>query len=104
DQSLYDIISTEGWPSVSSLRGKFIFVLHPGSFTNSYYALDESLETQSMFIGAYHEQSTAPYASFIVHNTPDVDVISSMVQNNLIVRTRIDTNLTFDIDRYEDAV
>lgn len=104
DETLYETILNTGWPSVASLRGKFIFVLHPGSFTTRYAELDPSLETQSMFIGTYYEQSEVSYASFVVHNDPNMDTIQSMVQRNLIVRTRIDSNLSFDLTRYEQAI
>jgi hypothetical protein len=33
-----------------------------------------------------------------------MDTIQSMVQRNLIVRTRIDSNLSFDLTRYEQAI
>ncbi len=104
DRSLYETILNDGWPSVSSLRGKFIFVLHPGSFTSRYLALDDTLQSQKMFIGTYFESSSEHYASFVVHNDPDIETIQSMIDRNLIVRTRIDSGLNFNVNRFLDAI
>lgn len=103
-KKLNETIQTTGWPSVFSLLGKVIFVLHPGDFTDMYYELDTSLETQPMFIGLYSNQIERHYASFVVHNQPDVQTIRSLVDSNLIVRTRIDSGLVFNQQRYLDAI
>ncbi|MCR3906867.1 MAG: Ca2+-dependent phosphoinositide-specific phospholipase C [Tenericutes bacterium] len=103
-KTLRETIQTTGWPSVSSLLGKIIFVLHPGDFTDMYYELDSTLETQAMFIGSYSSQIDQDYASFVVHNQVDVEFIQSLVEANLIVRTRIDSNLLFEQQRYIDAI
>lgn len=104
DEVLRDKIMINGWPSVAELLNKFIFVLHPGSFEQTYYELDETLQTQSMFIGSSYADSYQPYASFFVHNDVDIDIISSLVDDGFIVRTRIDSNLNFSMDRYLDAI
>lgn len=101
--SLKETVQTTGWPSLSELLGKIIFVLHPGSFTNMYYELDPTLETLPMFIGAYKDQITEDYASFVVHNTPDVSSISNLVSQNFMVRTRIDSSLIFNESDFEQA-
>ena len=103
-KTLKETVQTTGWPSVHSLLGKVIFVLHPGNFTNMYYELDESLLTLPMFIGAYQDGVDQNYASFIVNNNPSVSEISPLVESNFIVRTRIDSNLQFSQDDFDQAI
>jgi hypothetical protein len=97
-------IDAQGWPTVESLLGKIIIVLHPGSFTDRYASLDPTNRSQTMFIGLNHTSLEREYASFVVHNEPEVDVIQAMVQDRLIVRTRLDDRLVFDEDRYQRGI
>lgn len=102
--SLKESIDLNGWPAINTLLGKTLIVLHPGNFTTMYHQMDETLNTQNMFIGLYHHQIERDYASFVVHNTPDVGLIKEMIDMNLIVRTRIDSELNFDQIRMDDAI
>ncbi|MBE0700348.1 MAG: hypothetical protein IH571_01550, partial [Acholeplasmataceae bacterium] len=52
----------------------------------------------------YATQIERPYASFVVHNDPQIEVISNLVNQNYIVRTRIDANLIYDEQNYNDAI
>ncbi len=103
-KTLNETVQTTGWPSVSTLLGKVIFVLHPGNFTQTYYDIDQSLVSLPMFLGIYPEQISASYASFIVHNDPDVTAISQLVNQGYIVRTRIDADLNFSQANYDNAL
>ncbi|MBU1020131.1 MAG: hypothetical protein KJ847_02870 [Firmicutes bacterium] len=103
-KTLKETVQTTGWPTVNSLLGKVIFVLHPGSFTTMYHELDESLQSQPMFIGAYSDGIHQDYASFIVNNNPSVSEIAPLIADNFIVRTRIDSNLIFNSDDFDDAL
>ncbi len=104
NEILKDKIMSEGWPSLTEVLNKIIFVLHPGSFEQTYYDIDQSLQSQAMFIGSRHQEEYANYASFFVQNDVDMNIISELVENNFIVRTRIDSNLIFSQDRYQDAI
>jgi hypothetical protein len=104
DKSIMETITTTGWPSVQSLLGKVIFVLHPGSFTIPYYELDQTLSTQAMFPGVYKDDVDQEYATFVVHNDIDIPSISALVDQGFIVRTRIDDYLIFEQDNYDDAI
>jgi hypothetical protein len=104
DKTLKETIQTTGWPSINSLLGKVIFVLHPGSFTNSYYEIDESLMTQAMFIGSYYQDTNKDYASFFVHNELNVERINELVDQNFIVRTRIDSELNYSDENFQLAL
>ncbi len=102
--TLMETVTTNGWPLIRDMLGKVVVVLHPSSFTNPYVDLDPTLATLSMFPGVYQEQRDQPYAAFIVHNDPDVAIISGLVDEGFIVRTRIDEDLFFDSLRYENAL
>jgi hypothetical protein len=102
--SLKESIDLNGWPKLNTLLGKVLVVLHPGSFTNMYHQTDESLESLSMFIGLYSNQIDRDYASFVIHNTPNVEQIQQMINQNLIVRTRIDSELVFTESRFLEAI
>jgi len=104
NMTLRETIENDGWPSVSSLLGKIIFVLHPGSFTEGYASLDTTNQSQAMFIGLYHTMLDREYASFVVHNEPEVDIIQAMVSDGFIVRTRLDDRLVLDEDRYQRGI
>ncbi len=102
--SLKEKIMNDGWPLVSQLANKFIFILHPGAFEQVYYDIDQTLQTQSMFIGSSYGQSYNDYASFFVHNDVDKEIISQLISDNFMVRTRIDSNLIFSQDRFQSAI
>ncbi len=104
DKSLKQTIQTLGWPDLDSLIGKVIFVMHPSKFVPTYYEMDTTLLSQSMFPGVDFNNLDKDYASFVVHNDPNVEVIQEMVADGLIVRTRIDANLTQNVEYHKNVV
>lgn len=102
--TLRETIQNDGWPTVQSLLGKVIIVLHPGRPTQPYVALDPSLMSQSMFPAVDASGINDDHAAFVVHNNVDVEAISNLVDMGFIVRTRIDSGLVFDQDRFNDAL
>lgn len=104
DDILKDIIVNQGWPSIPELLNKVMFVMHPGSYDQLYYDIDQSLASQSMFIGSYYSEDIQNYASFFVQNEVDKDIIGALVDQNYMVRTRMDTHLVFEESRYLDAI
>lgn len=103
DLTVKETVETYGWPKVTDLLGKVIFVLHPNEFNHLYATIDSSHEELSMFIGSYMDDLEHDYASFVIHNEVDVSKIQELVQNGFIVRTRIDEYLTYDEYRDEQA-
>ncbi|PKK97156.1 MAG: hypothetical protein CVV58_02680 [Tenericutes bacterium HGW-Tenericutes-3] len=103
-KTLNETVQTTGWPSISTLLGKIIFILHPGNFVEPYQQIDPTLKTLPMFIGATPELIDQSYTSFIVHNEPDVTAIGQLVSQGYIVRTRIDADLVYSVDDYNDAI
>jgi len=101
---LRDVIMNDGWPTVNSLSNQIIFILHPGNYTTSYYEIDQTLQSQSMFIGSGYTEDLPEYASFFVQNEVDTEKIQNLVNQHFMVRTRIDSNLNFTESRFLDAI
>jgi len=97
-------LEAESWPTLQELRGKILVILHPGDFIDPYVATDSDLSELSMFPGMSNLDVDAPYAAFVVHNDPDVAAIGSLLDQRLIVRTRIDANLVRNPDTIQAAM
>jgi hypothetical protein len=90
--SLGEMVENNCWPSLCSLKGKFIFLLHPGAYTDMYINMDKTLKTQ-MFIPVISSEDIKnhyDYAAFILHDNPDAAEINGLVNNHYIVRTFMD--------------
>lgn len=103
-KTLRQTIKEDGWPSLNTLLGRSFFVIHPGTYSQMYANIDPNLDQLSVFIGAYSDQSLEPYASFFVENNPFDEEIPGLIEENFMVRTRIDANLIFDRVRMEQAI
>lgn len=91
--TLRDAITTNGWPTLGTTRGKFLFALDEhGDKAKAYVGGRTSLEGRAMFVNM--DDETAPQAGFIVLNEPDALAarIAADVGNNFIVRTRADAD------------
>lgn len=102
--NLRDTIMGQGWPSIPDMLNQVIFIMHPGTASTTYYEMDQSLMSHSMFIGSYYTENPLDYASFFVQNEIDELKISDLIDNNFIVRTRIDSNLVFNQTMFTNAV
>jgi len=81
-----------GWPSLSEVRGKILFVLDASkSHTDGYIRDYPKLRNRVMFVDV-HEDSDL--ASFRVVNDPikNLDYIKDLVSQGFIVRTRADAD------------
>jgi len=81
-----------GWPTISALRGKILFILDDSIEKKQAYAGDHpSLRGRTMFVDA---EESLPEASFRVINDPiaDFQYIRSLVKQGFIVRTRADAD------------
>lgn len=99
---LNQAVTESGWPLLNDLLGKVIFILHPGKYTNTFVELNPDFTTMGMFPAASNTDNS--YASFIVHNDPDVALINSLVSRNYIVRTRLDSNLNVSTERFNNGL
>ena len=87
--NLRDTIMDQGWPSIPDMLNQVIFIMHPGTASTTYYEMDQSLMSHSMFIGSYYTENPLDYASFFVQNEIDELKISDLIDNNFIVRTKL---------------
>lgn len=102
--SLNAAITTDGWPLLIDTLGKVIVVLHPGDYTDLYVSMDTSFQSQVMFPAASNTNTNNSYASFIVHNEPDVEVIQGLVDQGYMVRTRVDDELVPDTTKLTNGL
>ena len=68
--SFSELRADNGYPFLSEMLGKFIFLLHDGSAAERYIALDTTMRTQKMFyaIDLYNDSGHAPQAMFAIIN------------------------------------
>lgn len=100
-------MSEDGWPTVDALRGKVLFALvDTGEERDVYRGDATSLEGRIMFTSA---DPGDPDAAFLRVDDPieDEDLISELVQQGYLVRTRADVPgeeaITGDTTRREAA-
>lgn len=92
EKSLPDSLKKHGWPSVESLRGKFIFTLdNTNKVRDHYLDTNPALEERLMFASASSVDEA--YAAWFKRNDPvrEFDDIQALVKSGFIVRTRADT-------------
>ena len=104
DEVLKDIIVQDGWPLVKDIMNRTIFILHPGIYTDNYFNMNQTLKSQTMFLGSNYKEELPEYASLFVQNDVDMQKIQSLVNQHFMVRTRVDENLKFSESRYLDAI
>jgi hypothetical protein len=102
--TLNQAISEKGWPLLNDLLGKVIFILHPGKHTMPYVEANPDFSDMAMFPAASSTDTDNTYASFIVHNEPDVESIRALVLSNYIIRTRLDSNLNVSAERFQNGI
>lgn len=90
--SLEEAVIKSGWPLLSDVRGKILFVLDAGESINNLYREDHpSLAGRVMFINT---KEGTPEAAFMILNNPFVSFvkIQELVKKGYMVRTRSDAN------------
>lgn len=81
----------KGWPTISELNNKVLFVIHAGKYSNLYSEV-KNINEQVLFTSSYHD-NISRNSVFIIHNQLNISTIQNLVDNNYMVRTRIgDTN------------
>lgn len=90
-----DMTENNKYPSVNSMRGKILFMLHPGKATSSYIDLDKTMKTQQFFAvidgkDVLVNKDLIKYSCFALSNDPQSDSVSVLANDlNMIVRTRL---------------
>ena len=93
EATLRDAVTKNGWPTVDSLRGKFLFTLdNTDSIRDRYLEGNPSLEGRLIFASA--PDAKHPAAAWFKCNDPErqQDEIRSLVKEGFLVRSRTDTN------------
>lgn len=104
--SLRESVTTVGWPSVESSKGKILFVFDADPLLTSEY-IKGGLKGKPMFpnVGKDH-----PHAGFFIMNDPkdQHQEIQRLVKSGFMVRTRADADTkearTGDLSRLESAI
>lgn len=105
-KSLEEMRMADCWPTLKAASGKIIVLLHPCDVTDEYISIDTSLTSQAMFPMLRFEDIDKPYASFILDNEPETAIENNkktVVEKNLMVRTRADDYPHFSDERYSYA-
>jgi hypothetical protein len=92
--SLEQAILTNGWPSIESLKGQFLFVFDGNSRQRELYRTEHpSLSDRVMFASFEPGQ---PEAAYLIMNDPikQFDQIKQRVKQGYMIRTRADANLS----------
>jgi len=91
-KTLRQSVVEDGWPSLDSVRGRFLFILDQhGEKMQRYIQNHPSLKGRMMFVDALENY---PEAATMIINNPIADQarIQKMVREGFIVRTRADAN------------
>lgn len=88
--TLNDAVTHNGWPTVKTARGKFLFILDDkGSKRDLYIAGHPSLKGRVMFADA---DVGTPEAAMMIRNNPKDPAITELVKKGYIIRTRADAD------------
>ena len=92
DTSLETAVLNRGWPELSKMSGRFLFVLdETGNKLTSYKKGHRGVAGKILFV---NEKEGNPDAAFMIINDPvrDHDKIKALVRKGYMVRTRADAN------------
>lgn len=104
--SLREAITSKGWPSLESTKGKVLFVLDAGSSITAMY-IEHALKGKPMFPNVDEDN---PNAGFFIMNDPKKEAaeIQRRVKAGFMVRTRADADTrearAQDFSRLEAAI
>ena len=105
--SLEKAVLNKGWPSLNSVKGKFLFVLdEKEERINNYLLGHESLKGRVLFVNS---KEGNPEAAFRIVNNPikELAYIKELVSKGYMVRTRADASTkearTNDYEKFEKA-
>lgn len=91
--TLRDAVTTNGWPTMDSARGKIVFYLEPDAGRRTYYTHgDHDLDGRLAFVNSGLD---APYAAISIMDDPIAKQaqIQAAVHAGFIVRTRADADV-----------
>ncbi len=92
-ESFGEMRAADDWCKVKDMLGKVVVLLHEGSVTKKYIAVDESIKTQAMFPMLREKDIDRDCTSFILCNEPDelLEIKEEVIdEKKIMVRTRSD--------------
>lgn len=104
--SLREAVTTSGWPSLETSKGKVLFVLDAGTSITSFY-IENGLKGRPMFPNVADDHA---HAGFFIINDPKEqrEEIQRKVKAGFMVRTRADADTkearSGDLSRLESAI
>ncbi|EOR92814.1 hypothetical protein ADIARSV_4025 [Arcticibacter svalbardensis MN12-7] len=85
-------VTAKGWPLISDLKGRFLFVLdETGKKMEAYKNGHPSLKGRVLFV---NDKPGSPESAFLIMNNPkrDGEKIDSLAAKGYLIRTRADAN------------
>lgn len=92
----------QGWPTISELNNKVLFVVHAGKYSQMYNEA-KNVSEQVLFTSSYYD-NILNNSVFIIHNDINISRIQNLVDNNYIVRTRIGDTLSYTDEQLNNAI
>jgi len=97
--TLWEAVSTSGWPELSAAAGKVFVILHEsGPNRTAYLDKHPALDGRAMFV---ESDLAAPHSAVLIRNNPTDPEIPALVRQGYLVRTRVDSQGSVSPDRRE---
>ena len=106
DITLKQAVEDNGWPLLSDCLGKIYFtILFDGDTTEQEYVnIDPTFKTQKSFIFTRPHEDNKDYAAIILSDGPFNDRLPELINGNYIVRSRIDVQYGYALERHRQAI
>lgn len=102
EDSLWEAIRAEGWPTLGDCAGKVFLILHErGANRTAYLEGHPALEGRAMFV---ESEVGEPHSAVLIRNDPLNEEIDDLAQEGYLIRTRADTMGDLDPKRRERAL
>ncbi|SDM46451.1 Phosphoinositide phospholipase C, Ca2+-dependent [Catalinimonas alkaloidigena] len=89
-KTLEQAVLKDGWPTLQSARGKFLFVLDDTGEKRAMYIKNHpSLKGRVLFVNA---EPGTPEAAILIRNNPQDATLPDLVRRGYIIRTRADAD------------
>lgn len=100
--TLWEAVSSEGWPTLGEVAGKVFVVLHErGPNREGYLDGHPALEGRAMFV---ESDLGEPHSAVLIRNDPRDPEIADLAREGYLIRTRADTMGDLDRERREKAL
>lgn len=100
--TLWEAVSTDGWPTLADSAGKVFLVLHEqGVNREAYLQGHPALEGRAMFV---ESELAQPHSAVLIRNDPTDAAIADLAREGYLIRTRADTMGDLDRARRDKAL